>query len=95
MEDEQVFLDLKTAFSAIDPGCLFADAGEDECDILCVRSLVGFPICVEETNVCLLEATATCAPHPPFLFGLLAEDGQPSEEIKHLYALLNPQLEIM
>ena len=89
IDDEKTYLALRSAFADINPACLFVDAGPGEEDISCIRTLIGFPICVEETNDCLLEATANCYPHPPFLFGLLTDDGQPDEAIKRLFELLD------
>jgi hypothetical protein len=83
-DDEQTYTNLREAFAERFHGILFADAGKEERDIKCVRTLIGFPFGIDLMNSCFLDAYCNCEPHPPHLYGILSEDGQPIPEIKAL-----------
>jgi len=86
-DDEQVYKDICEALFERFPGVLLFDAGQHERDIKCVRTLVGFPFGVDVMNPCFLKAYCDCDPHPPHLYGIFSEDGQPLPEIRKLNQL--------
>jgi hypothetical protein len=84
-EDGEIAEQLCAAFRELDPVCRFIE-DPSESEISAVRTLVGFPIGIEETNATLLHDYAESAKqgHRPHLYGLLPE----SPDGRHLPQLL-------
>jgi hypothetical protein len=90
--DAAIRSQLEDAFHELDTSCLIEDASPRERDITVMRTLVGWPMAIEQSNFALLTAYASCGElnHSPHLFGILPDeqDGQPLQTLTDLAAAL-------
>lgn len=91
-DDAEIAEQLRETFRELQPTCQFLEDPVDA-EITAVRTLVGFPIGIEATNLPMLidYAASKSQGHHPHLFGLLPESPE-GEHIPRLLALANHHL---